>query len=93
MKNHIEPGTIIVTDGWPGCTFIDREDSVWKYEINNHGHGDFWVGVHSTLNIEHTWSHLKNEITNIHNIFPKEDYIYYIREAEFRLNICKKSDE
>lgn len=78
MKNHIEPGIIIVTDGWTGYTFLDKDDSVWEHEIYNHGGGIFGFETHSTSNIEHTY-----------NIFPKDNYIYFILEVEFRLNICK----
>jgi hypothetical protein len=60
----------------------------WNY---NHGAGNFWLGSHSTSYIESTWSHLKAQITNIYNILPKTNYIYYIKEAEFCLNICKIS--
>ena len=42
--------------------------------------------------MEVAWSHLKSQITNIYNTIPKSRYIYFIKEAEFRLNICKKSD-
>jgi len=50
------------------------------------------LGSHSTSHIEATCSHLKSQITNIYNIIPKTNYIYFIKEAEFRLNICKRSD-
>ena len=50
------------------------------------------MGSHSTSHIEATCSHLKSQITNIYNIIPKTNYIYFIKEAEFRLNICKRSD-
>ena len=33
VKNHIELGTIVVIDGWPGYTFLNREDSFWEHEI------------------------------------------------------------
>ena len=65
VKNHILPGTTIVTDGWAGYNFLDNEESVWPHEIYNHGAGNFGYGAHSTSNIEHTWAHLKNMIKNI----------------------------
>ena len=37
VKNHIEPGTSIVTDGWTGYSFLDSDNSVWPHEIYNHG--------------------------------------------------------
>ena len=35
---------------------------------------------------------MKNQIKNIYNIIPKTNFIYYFREAEFRLNLSKKTD-
>ena len=33
VKNHIEPGTIIVSDGWSGYRFLDNADtSVWEHK-------------------------------------------------------------
>ena len=92
VKNHVESGTTIVADGWAGYSFLESDNSVWPHEIYNHGAGNFGLGLHSTSHIEVTWSHLKSQITNIYNIIPKTNYIYFIKEAEFRLNICKKSD-
>ena len=92
VNNHIEAIITILTDGWAGYSFLDSDNSVWAHEIYNHGAGNFGIGSHSTSHIEVTWSHLKSQITNIYNIIPKTNYIYFIREAEFRLNICKKSD-
>lgn len=91
ITNHIAPGTHIITDGWPSYNFLDGYESVWKHEIHNHSLGNWGFGDHSTSHIEGTWSLLKKEISSIYNIIPKSNYIYYIREAEFRLNINKKS--
>ena len=77
MKNYIESGIIILTDGWTGYSFLDREDSVWKHEIYNHGHGQFRVGLHSTSNIEHTWAHLKMKL-KIYIIYFLKKIIYII---------------
>ena len=90
--NHIVPGTHIVTDGWPSYDFLDGYDSVWTHEIHLHAQGDWGYGEHSTSKIEVTWSRIKNQITSIYNIIPKTNYIYYIREAEFRFNICKRNN-
>ena len=47
-------------------------------------------GEHNTSKIGVTWSYLKNEITSIYNIISKSNYINYIHEAEFLLNISEK---
>ena len=91
--NHIEAGTTITHDGWPGYSFLNDDDSVWEHEVHNHGHGDFGYGRHSTSHIEHTWNNIVQEIKIIYGHIPSKNYIYFIREGEFRLNICKKTDE
>ena len=54
-NNHIEPGTLVVTDGWSSYRFLDNPySSVWEHEIHNHGAGDFGYGERSTSHIEHT---------------------------------------
>ena len=92
ISNHIAPGTHIVTDGWPTYDFLDGYDSFWTSEKHLHAQGVRGYGEHSTSKIEVTWSHIKNQITSIYNIIPKSNYIYYIREAEFRFNICKRNN-
>ena len=78
VKNHVELGTTIVTDGWAGYSFLESDNSVWPHEIYNHEAGNFGLGSHSTSHIEVTWSYLKSLITNIYNIIPKTNYIYFI---------------
>lgn len=90
--NHILPGTHITHDGWRGYNFWGDDELLCTEEIHDHGGGDFGTGKNSTSNIEHTWSHMKNQIKNIYNIIPKTNFIYYFREAEFRLNLSKKTD-
>lgn len=51
VKNHVEAGTIIVTDGWSGYAFLDNDNSVWPHEIYNHGVGNLGLGYHSTSHI------------------------------------------
>ena len=83
VNNHIEAIITILTDGWAGYSFLDRDNSVWAHEIYNHGAGNFGIGSHSTSHIEVTWSHLKSQITNIYNIIPKTNYIYFIKKLNF----------
>lgn len=50
------------------------------------------MGELSTSHIENTWAYLKASLKNIYNIIPKSNYVYFIRECEFRINIHKKND-
>ena len=94
VKNHIEPGTIIVSDGWSGYRFLDNADtSVWEHKVFNHGAGNFGLGQYSTSHIEHTWNHIKQEIRQIYGSIPNQNFVYFLREAEFRLNISKLTNE
>ena len=45
------------------------------------------LGESSTSHIEQYWSQIKQIISKIYVIMPKVGYIYYIREAEFRLSL------
>ena len=93
-KNHIEPGTLVVTDGWSGYRFLDNPDSsVWEHDIHNHGAGDFGFGERSTSHIEHTWNNIKQEIKIIYGSVPHKNIIYFFQEAKFRLNISIKSNK
>ena len=83
--NHIEPGTNIIHDGWSVYSFLDDDEAVWTHECHIHGYHDFGLGESSTSHIEQYWSQIKQIISKIYVIMPKVGYIYYIREAEFRL--------
>lgn len=51
VKNHVEAGTTIVTDGWAEYFFLESDNSVWPHEIYNHRVGNFVLGTHSTSHI------------------------------------------
>ena len=90
LLNHVEAGTIIISDGWPGYAFLGGEESFLEHETHSHIAGDFGFGLSSTSHMEDTWAHLKNEITAIYNCIPSNHFILYLREAEFRLRLSKK---
>ena len=84
VNNHIEPGTIIVSDGWSGYRFLDDANmSVWEHKVFNHGAGNFGRGQYSISHIEHTWNHIKQEIMQIYGSLPNQNFVYFLREAEF----------
>lgn len=94
VTNHIEPGTHIITDGFSSYAFLDNEDvSVWTHEAHSHARGDWGSGSSSTSHIEHTWAHLIEQVKLIYGNIKSYNWIYFFKEAEFRLNICKKKDD
>lgn len=94
VQNHIEPGTHITHDGWAGYNFLeDPDESVWTHEIHIHGGGDFGYGDASTSHIEHTWAHLQEITRSMYGNTKSNNWLYFFREAEFRLNISKRSSK
>ena len=93
VLNHIEAGTHITHEGWSGYNFLnDHNEPIWTHEAHMHGGGDFGYGNSSTSYIEHTWVNLKQIIKNIYGNVQNKNWIYYFRDAIFRLN-CKKNDK
>ena len=91
IQNHIIPGTNITPDGWLGYNCLD--DSVWTHETHNQGAGEFCLGTHSTSHIESYWAFFKSILKKLYPIFPHKNFIYYIREGEFRTKIYGKIKE
>ena len=48
---------------------------------------NFGFGKYSTSQIEGVWSTLKSYIKRIYDIIPDDNFILYLREAEFRYRI------
>ena len=89
ITNHIIPGINIIHDGWRAYSFLDSDDSVYIHEEYNHGQGNFGYGLHSRSHIESVWNTIKSEIKFLYRIIPHSNYIYYLRESEFRYIISK----
>ena len=92
ITNHIIPGTNIIHDGWRGYAFLNSDNSVYTNEEYNHAYGNFGQGLHSTSHIESVWNSIKSEIKFLYRIIPHSNYIYYLRESEFRYIISKLSN-
>ena len=78
-------GNNIVTDGWAGYNWIDSNDSGNRRYQHIHGHNDFGQGLESTNHIESIWSQLKSEIKGIYKTTPSLNFLYFIREPEWRI--------
>ena len=93
MKKIIErlvpKGNRIVTDNAICYNFLTNVDSGYNHLIHTHGHGDFEDGIDSTSHIEQLWKHLKQLITEIYNIIPRNNFVLFLGEAEWRRNFSK----
>ena len=87
IKNLVQTGNIIVTDGWSAYLWLDLPFSGYIHSKHNHGAGDFWEGYDSTSHIESVWNQLKNYIKSMYTIIPSDNFILYLKESEFRRNI------
>lgn len=84
VNNHIEPGTLIVTDGWKRYRFLDNNDtSVWEHKVYIHGRGQFGYCKKSTSHIEDTWDNLKQEIKSLFGSLPNRNFIYFLGRENF----------
>ena len=92
ITQYIDEGNKLITDGWSGYSFID-EMVGYQREIHIHGSSDFGYSVNSTSHIESLWSQLKAIIKNIYCIILHQNFIYYLREAEWRIKNKAKTIE
>ena len=84
---HVQKGNIIVSDNWGGYRWLDEVNSGYFHSTHTHSLGNFGSGTDSTSHIEQLWAHLKLIIKKIYNIIPKNNFIYFLREAEYRRNL------
>ena len=89
---HIESGNKIITDGWAGYSFIDQLQGYTR-EVHIHGAADFGYGINSTSHIESIWSQLKAVIKSIYYIIPHQNFLFYLRDAEWRIKNKTKNLE
>ena len=90
ISNHIKENNTIITDGWPSYNFLNRDDSNYVHEVHRHGpNGNFGFGYHSTSIIEGAWGTLKSIIKRIYGYIPADNFILFLREAEFRFILSK----
>ena len=83
---HIKPYNIIVNDGWRGYTFLNN-NSRDMFTMSIIMDTDFGTGYDWTSHIEHLWSQNKSSMRKICYIIPKNNFILYLREIAFHLNI------
>ena len=92
IYNYIRENNTIITDGWSATIFLMIVITIMKYifmdlmEI-------FGFRLHSTSLIEGILGTLKNKITKIYNCITDDNFILFLREAEFRYNLSKLDDD
>ena len=88
IKHHVGENNIIISDGWEGYTWL-RNDN---YEHRRHilWRHDFGWGSESTSHIESVWATLKRYISKLYTALNQKNFIYYVREIEFRYNVRNK---
>ena len=85
IRRMIPVGNNIVTDGWPGYDWMDQANSGYRRFPHIHGQNDFGHGVESTSHIESIWGQLKDVISSIYKSIPCINFLYFVREAEWRI--------
>ncbi len=92
VYNHFREGTHFTHDGWGGYNFLNN-DINYTHETHNHRRGDFGLDKKSTSHIEALWAEIKKEFFSIYGIIPMNNFIYFLREIEFRIIIKKKNND
>jgi hypothetical protein len=91
--NHIEAGSPIIHDGWSVHRFSeDANSSVWAQEEHSKEGGNFGFGNFSTSNIERI-PFIKRELKGLYKITPHNNFIYFLKEVEFRYITSKLNSE
>lgn len=89
VKQHVAPGSIIHTDGWPG--YEKLADLGYEHRSVNHKRAE-WVGRDgtSTLFIDNYWAYLKRFIRGTHLHIGERYLELYIKESEYRFNYRRR---
>lgn len=84
VVKYIGKGNTIVSDGWPGYSFLDQANSGYGHDTHNHGHGDFGFDLNLTSSIESLWSSLKSKIKKTYHNIPSKNFIRFLKESEWK---------
>lgn len=91
IKNFVDKGNTIITDGWGAYQNLTNEG--YQHDVHIHGGGDFGFGLHSTSIIESLWNAIKGKIKNTYRIIPSHNFVSYLREAEWKYKNREKSND
>ena len=89
ISKFIPPGNFIITDGWAGYSWLN--DNGYERLEHNHGRNDWGSGNEATSHSENIWNVLKDEIKSTYKSIQNKNFLYFLREAEFKYNNRNKS--
>ena len=80
---HIGTGNTINSDMWSGYNFLDSINSCYVNITYKNSIGQFGL----TARIESVWVELKSTLKKMYKNIPSKNFLYFLREAEYRWNI------
>ena len=91
ILNHFREATHFAYDGLRGYNFLNIILN-YTHEIHYHGAREFWLSAHSIWFINALWAENKQYI-KIYGLISTKNFIYFLREVEFRIIVKKICDE
>ena len=89
IKSIVPKGNNIICDGWRGYQWIDQANSGYVRYVHINELNDFGFGLESTSHIESIWAQLKASIKNIYKSIPNVNFLFFLKEAEWKLKTIK----
>ena len=98
IQKHVKKGNIVIMDRWSRYLFLNNQVNGCFHHTHNRARKNFGIWLDSTSRIESVWSELKTKIKKIYNSIQSNNFIYFLRELEFRriiksLNINQKIEK
>lgn len=84
IRGHVEPATIIHSDGWRGYDGL-VDIGFDKHFRVNHGENEFANGERHINGIESFWSYAKRRLAKFNGV-PKHTFYLHLKETEYRFN-------
>ncbi len=84
IRGHIEPDTVIHSDGWRGYDGL-VDIGFDKHFRVNHSANEFARGEHHINGIESFWSYAKRRLQKFNGV-SKHTFYLHLKETEFRFN-------
>ena len=85
IQYHIGYIITIISDSWTAYNWL-REYG-YHHIVHEHCLNDFGIGDEDTSHIESILGKIKGSFSSIDNALASENFIYYLKEMEFRYDI------